>query len=189
MTPSDITSLSEGAFSAVVQPFLFSYSEASKWQLNIHAFIYFTGPRTPQGGGSPLTQSSAALPFILTHQAADACFPRVLCCQESYKKLRSSFPSETSFSLGHPIILTQQSNNWDCALLESEEFERSSTRFTHRLSRGRSPGKAEMEPVWHPHLPALCADFGWVRSLLSHHTGIMMFTVWRRGPWGGRLTQ
>ena len=71
VTPSDITSLSEGSSSAVVQPFLFSYSEASKWQLNTHAFIFFMGSRTPRGGGSPLSQSSAALPFILTRQAAD----------------------------------------------------------------------------------------------------------------------
>ena len=113
VTPSDITSLSEGASSSVVQPFLFSYSEASKWQLNTHVLIFFMGSRTPRGGGSPLSQSSAALPFILTRQAADVWFPRDLCCQESYKKPRSSFSSETGFSLGHPIILTQQSNHWD----------------------------------------------------------------------------
>lgn len=94
VTPSDITSLSEGASSAVVQPFLFSYSEASKWQLNTHAFIFFMGSRTPWGGGSPLSQSSAPLPFILTCHAADDWFPQDLCCQESYKKTRSSFSSD-----------------------------------------------------------------------------------------------
>lgn len=150
----------------------------------------------------PLESSSHHSPIHLDPPACWRPSPRDLCCPKSWE---TAFLLETKelisfqdmcFSLGHPIILTQQCSHWDVGHSWNwRTFRGQPTGITHWIPWGKSPGNTEMNPQLSAVISQRVTDLGRVTSwlslvLLSHKTGIMMPTLEMRGsPWSEGLTQ